>query len=165
MHFRRLIAIAAVVMVCADASSLSGYAQIGGAMTFQLRTFEDALFDASQARGDFADGMEELAAGYHQDKTRKRAAAKLEESIDAVLRYLRFVSPDRPLAVHSFSSLQDREQLVMETLETAKRLQPEMTKLIRAEYSAMLKADHGNFRYNLEIDLLRLKQIAHQLRH
>src|SRR5215475_14171901 len=97
MHIRRVIAIAGTAGLVCLLSSRPADAQIDGPRMFKMPTVEDVLFDASGARNDFRDGLQELAEGYHNAKTRKKAAAKIEESIDAVLRYLHFVSHDRPL--------------------------------------------------------------------
>src|SRR4051794_37177027 len=86
----------------------------------------EQLFTLAEARGRFNAALNELENKDTAAKERRRAAIRLEQNIDIVLRYLRTVSNDRPLFEPGELQLWSRDEIALEVLSLAHRIQPQL---------------------------------------
>jgi hypothetical protein len=131
--------------------------------TVEHRSVQSPLFQFSVARGEFSDAVDQLRAGFWNDKDRKKAAGKIENNVSVFIRYIRTVSHERPEFDPGDLKKLTQAQLASETLNLAQRLRPELRRVVRNERSAVVPVSYWEFLYKLESDLLRLKWMSAQL--
>jgi hypothetical protein len=122
------------------------------------------LFEFSEARGVFADAIDELRKGFWIEKDRKKAAKKMDQSVDVFLRFLRTLSNERASFDPDALAKLTPAQLATEALSLAQQLQPELRRMSQESRSAVVSVEHWEFAHKLETDLVRLKWMSSRLR-
>ena len=125
----------------------------------------DPLFEVKEARGEFGDALDAFQKAFWVEPDRKRSAKRISQNVDVFLRYLhlRIASHDRPVFDPDDLKKLTKAQLSVELLKSSREIQPQLTRMVRTENSAVVPVEHWKFLLNLEAQLLRLKWLASRL--
>ncbi len=167
MRWRRLTYIALTLTLVLSNVQVFESAQRNGrnrARRQQERSRRLLLYDFAQNLPKFAESISALEEALSSRSNVEKPAKAIDKQLAAFVRYVKFLNAQHPSFDASAFRGYSIEELQWEMLTSAEKLNPQLQKVIEAEFSDVIDRRYWDFLYQLESDLLRLKWLASRVK-